>query len=244
MRKFISRLTSAHLLAILALFMSTAGTSYATATYVSGQQIVNNSITTADIRNGSVHGVDIWNNSVSTWDIANNSLTGADVRDGALGYSDLSSGVRNLLKDSPCDHDSGHGNDWKCYGSEAVSGETVRGVWGTIQYTGDTDLHTTTGISLPAKATDLLTDETVNFAASDALAMDGDPECTGTYEEPTAPPGRVCIYVDEYSNPGGTVESRGYASPSGSYYGFFINHRGTPGVDLTGGWGSWAYTPS
>lgn len=121
-------------------------------------------------------------------------------------------------------------------------GTTVRGVWGDIQYTGNTRLYVTSGVSFPAEAPIPLTDSDVNFAASDPLAKDGDPSCTGSYTEPTAPAGKVCIYVDEYSRPGGTTESRGYASPRGNRFGFYINHKGTPGVDLTGGWGSWAYT--
>jgi hypothetical protein len=39
-----------------------------------------------------------------------------------------------------------------------------------------------------------LTDQLVNFAPS-SLAHDDDALCTGTVENPTAPPGRVCIYI-------------------------------------------------
>ena len=49
-------------------------------------------------------------------------------------------------------------------------------------------------INLPGTAPVPLTDETVNFAS---VAGDNDATCTGTPTNPTAPAGKVCLYLDE-----------------------------------------------
>jgi hypothetical protein len=74
------------------------------------------------------------------------------------------------------------------------SGVTVVGeiVW-------DTHGSTNTGtdamaVNLPGIAPVALTDETVNFASD---AADNDATCTGTATNPTAPAGKVCIYLDD-----------------------------------------------
>jgi hypothetical protein len=52
------------------------------------------------------------------------------------------------------------------------------------------------GADLPGIASTPLTALTVNFGAADG-ALDSDPECTGTLDVPTAPPGKVCIYLGQ-----------------------------------------------
>ncbi|MFQ5557832.1 MAG: S-layer homology domain-containing protein [Acidimicrobiales bacterium] len=54
-------------------------------------------------------------------------------------------------------------------------------------------------VQLPGRAPVALTDTTVNFATN-ALAADGDAACTGTVAAPTAPAGKVCIYVSQSAN--------------------------------------------
>jgi hypothetical protein len=48
--------------------------------------------------------------------------------------------------------------------------------------------------TLPGAAPQPLTDATVNFAAGSG-AFDEDATCTGTVAAPTAPSGKVCIYL-------------------------------------------------
>ncbi|MCU1391665.1 MAG: hypothetical protein JWM34_93 [Ilumatobacteraceae bacterium] len=51
-------------------------------------------------------------------------------------------------------------------------------------------------VHLPAKAGVSLTDDTVNFANSmTVITPENDILCTGTYQAPTAPAGRVCLYI-------------------------------------------------
>lgn len=225
--------TYANICATLALFVAVStGTSYAARTLIDGSLLRANSVTGAKVKNGSLEAVDL-----STK--ARTALKGASGPAGTDG-EDGADGVPGPKGDPGMKGDKGDpGPAGSSVAAPIPSGATVRGVWGTVQYTGPTNLYVTTGISLPAPAPVALTNESVNFAASDSLAQDGDATCTGTYQNPTAPAGKVCIYPDEYSTPGGTTESRGYGHTK---YGFFVNHKGTPGTDLTGGWGSWAYT--
>ncbi|MGE0138046.1 MAG: hypothetical protein AB7L17_21260 [Ilumatobacteraceae bacterium] len=61
------------------------------------------------------------------------------------------------------------------------------------------------GVDLPGVAPAPLTNATVNFASGGG---DNDATCTGTLSEPTAPPGKVCIYLSASSGIGfmnGTV---------------------------------------
>jgi hypothetical protein len=75
----VSRLTYANVTASLALFLALGGTSYALT--VSGRQVQDGSLTTADVRN--------------------NSLTGADVRNGSLRATDFAAGQLRAGPDGP-----------------------------------------------------------------------------------------------------------------------------------------------
>jgi hypothetical protein len=78
--------------------------------------------------------------------------------------------------------------------AKVPSGATVTGV--EIR---DTSVVKTTSsddfvVRLPARAASALTNGQVNFATG-AGTTDGDATCTGTFAAPTAPVGKVCIYV-------------------------------------------------
>jgi hypothetical protein len=84
-----------------------------------------------------------------------------------------------------------------------------------------------------------LTAQTVNFNVN-AIALDGDPLCTGTAFAPTAPPGKVCVYVGQA---GGIAANSAVANPAA------LNRRGIQLLwfPLTGGgdeylYITWAYT--
>lgn len=52
------------------------------------------------------------------------------------------------------------------------------------------------GVNLPGRARNPLTPEDVNFAPDSlAATTDDDASCTGTYVLPTAPRGKVCLYL-------------------------------------------------
>ena len=79
------------------------------------------------------------------------------------------------------------------------SGLTVTGAFGISSNV--TTLSTPTNdirevVQLPGLASADLSDETVNFANTPA-AVDTDSSCTGSAAAPTAPPGRVCLYLTQ-----------------------------------------------
>lgn len=74
-------------------------------------------------------------------------------------------------------------------------GKTVRGS-AYYQFTSQVPGFFQFGINLPARARNPLSRENVNFAPdSYAVTTDDDPSCTGNYILPTAPPGKVCLYL-------------------------------------------------
>lgn len=75
------------------------------------------------------------------------------------------------------------------------SGTTVTGNAGWQFYAGlDNQLHNFS-VDLPGTAPVSLTPTDVNFAGTAATTIDDDPQCTGTAAVPTAPPGKVCLYL-------------------------------------------------
>src|SRR6185295_2810367 len=75
-----SRITSAHVIAMLALFVALGGSSYA-AVAITGANVKNSSLTGADLKNESVTGGDVDNSSLTGSDIKSSSLTTSDVKD-------------------------------------------------------------------------------------------------------------------------------------------------------------------
>ncbi|TVR21499.1 MAG: hypothetical protein EA389_14940 [Ilumatobacter sp.] len=103
-------------------------------------------------------------------------------------------------------------------------------------------------VALPAKARDALTDADVNFSTvnfetglDDPAAIgDGDPSCDGTAAAPTAPPGKVCVYLRIAQN---VTDLAGFANTELEDQGFEVRWRG---VAETSGNAfvlvTWAYT--
>jgi hypothetical protein len=79
--KRIPRITSSHLIAMLALFVALGGTAGA-----AGVKL----ITGSGIKNGSLTGVDIKRGSITGKQLRNGSITGLDIRDGTLRSTDFS----------------------------------------------------------------------------------------------------------------------------------------------------------
>lgn len=75
-------------------------------------------------------------------------------------------------------------------------GQTITGFESLEEVVGSTDVTVNAFFPLPIVPTDPLVGATINFAPDDSsTTTDDDATCTGTYEAPAAPPGKVCIYV-------------------------------------------------
>ena len=86
-----------------------------------------------------------------------------------------------------------------------------RTVTGNLVYDGNSPPGVTSDytlfVRLPALAAAPLTSDIVNFAPAPDVA-DGDSACRGTLGRPTAPPGRVCLYIGQHSDDLQQIEGR------------------------------------
>ena len=95
-------------------------------------------------------------------------------------------------------------------------------------------------VSLPGKAPVALTSANVNFA-TDALAetTDDDATCTGTAAAPTAPAGKVCLYIYSSTLPGVT-SLQGFQANNLGNQAFYVSWTAAGGTDSV--FLTWAYT--
>lgn len=122
--------------------------------------------------------------------------------------------------------------------SKIASGQTVTG-YEAFDWDANANSETHDEIvHLPGKAGVDLTDLTVNFANTfSALTPESDPYCTGSYAAPTAPAGRVCLYLDKDSQAG---HVNGFALPIMKDTGFDVSMTASLGNNYVSM--SWAYT--
>ena len=126
--------------------------------------------------------------------------------------------------------------------SVVPSGRTVTGYEMWDQTAIPTAHSDTYSVRLPARAPTALTPDKVNFASGLSTVLDGDANCTGSSAAPTAPAGKVCIYVDTQGAVEGLVGmSLGVLADTGFYVKLFTPGGTTLGTDQYL-WFGWAYT--
>ena len=227
-------LSPAMVVALLALALSLGGTAYA-AKLITSKDIKNNTVrsvdlrnggvTAADLKDGAVGGPEIKDGAVGSVDIAEGAAGGAAVADGSMGLEDLSPAVKAAISQS-----------WDP-SQTLVSG---RSVTGSVYYSIDSSsagqsLHQ--AIALPARAPVAMTSESFAPDAS-PLTSDDDPACTGTYNAPTAPAGKLCAYYAGSNN----VATVSIAQLQPGRDKGFIVLAATSGPGMTSIDFSWAYT--
>jgi hypothetical protein len=125
------------------------------------------------------------------------------------------------------------------------SGLTVTGAFGISSNLGDVTVgadptdNISQVVQLPGLAPADLSDETVNFGAGVGPA-DTDPSCTGNANAPTAPPGKVCLYLTATEGATTTVDGEAIPLLLGSRAGFVVRAQNIS-TDA-GAFGTWAYT--
>ena len=86
----IGRLSSAHVIAVAALFVALGGSAYALAEgSVGSRELATDGVRSIDLRNDDVRGIDIEREAVHGSDVADDELTGADIADGSLDGTDV-----------------------------------------------------------------------------------------------------------------------------------------------------------
>jgi hypothetical protein len=166
--------------AILALVVALSGTAVAAVIISSPSQLGKNVVT----------GKKIKKNAVTSKKVKDHSLLGKDFKSGQL-----PAGAKG---------DKGDKGDpgTSVFASSIPSGQTVKGVWGGRFPTPTANTYVTSPrIGFPVPAPAGLTDAQVSFpvGTTNAAPADLDATCTGTAEAPTAPAGKVCVYVDSQS---------------------------------------------
>ena len=139
-------------------------------------------------------------------------------------------------------------------GGSIPSGTTVTGAWGGRYLNALAGNQTSSYLlpySFPLPAPIALTDANVNFGATTAAPVgDADPACAGSAAAPTAPSGKVCIYVNSTTRDNSTLTGFKLTAAGGATnadrYGFEvrmvnINEGGTNGGTMRAE-GTWAYT--
>jgi hypothetical protein len=207
--RLLSRLTYANVMSTIAAFIALGGVGYAAVTLprnsVGPRQIQKNAVNSSKVKNKSL--------KVSDFSPATRSkLTGPPGADGAKGEPGPPG---STLIDAP-----------------VPSGKTIKGVWGG-QYTpggagaaGGNDAFVLS-TSFPAPLPVSITDATAQLGigsfvggpssavAAAAQDTDEDPECSGNLSAPSAPAGKLCLYVRDarISNvKDGTLHVQGPAS--------------------------------
>jgi hypothetical protein len=157
---------------------------------------------------GAYAAIKLPKNSVGTKQLKRNAVNSSKVRNKSLAVSDFSAAARAKLKGA-----TGPVGPIGPAGPSAADapvpgGKTIRGLWGGQYAPGGTGNDTfILTVGFPLRAPTPLTDATaqvgdgaafggvsaaVAAAASDA---DEDPACAGSYADPTAPAGKLCLYV-------------------------------------------------
>ncbi|MCB0860103.1 MAG: hypothetical protein KDB54_05555 [Solirubrobacterales bacterium] len=97
MKSFTERFTSAHAIALLALFVAIGGSAYAAAK-IGTKQIKNNAVTAAKIKKNAVVTAKIKNNAVTAAKIKNNAVTEAKIKGNAVTAAKIGGGAVTAAK--------------------------------------------------------------------------------------------------------------------------------------------------
>jgi hypothetical protein len=220
--KLKSNLSYANVMATIAVFLALAGVAGAASAL-----LPKNSVSSKTIKNGQVKVVDLHNGAVTAKKLATDAVTGAAVKDDSLTGADIDeSSLKGL---SPY--------------ATIPSGATVTGSWNYYDIPSPA-AQVELVEAFPAPAPVALTDANVNFGNEPGgITNDKDPACGGDSSTPTAPAGKVCIYIDHGSSSPNTLVGNALrllpTSPT-SRYGFEISSGEIGNNGVAGG--TWAYT--
>ena len=202
---------------------------------VAGAEVQDRSLGATKLQEGSLTETEIQDRSLGAAEIKQGALTGAEIGDESLTGSDIDESTLGGVPLSP---------QVMQFGGTIPSGTTLIGGWG-VQDTssaGGAKGYDTINFPVPAPAS--LTDADVNVTASSGFAVDDDASCTGNAAEPTALPGKVCIYPDTGAAAANSVEGVTFATSSVvpgpiKRAGFMVRSMDASTLSLSG---TWAYT--
>lgn len=179
--------------------------------------------------------------------IKDNTVTTKDIKNGSLAVKDLSKKTRSALAGT-----AGPTGATGATGPAGAAGPRGFSAWDTIPQG-----VTVTGRFFDAGRTAGTTgirEENINFPArlpapptnwgfgADTFPFTpNDAACTGTFLNPTAPAGRVCVYVEHLSN-FSDIEVFGWDAVEHQTHAFYLELTESAPDDSFNYYGSWAYT--
>jgi hypothetical protein len=196
---------------------------------------------------------------ITSRDVRDNSIAAVDIRNGTIGAADLKRSLVRSLR-GPQGHpgpagppgQQGPGGLRGVEGPPGAKGDPGLGALDpvpsgrTIQGVVGLDVHAAPGTAdwgvlttMPMRAPAVLADGEVHIAHPSPLSGESGAEqaaCTGTVATPTAPPGHLCIYVQDSTNAAGLL-GEGVGSDRGFKLKFTSASLGESFVDAV-----WAYT--
>jgi len=130
-------------------------------------------------------------------------------------------------------------NGVNVFSSTIPSGTTITGAWHVFSGASQVGVAVYDTYSFPVPAPEETTD--VNFGANTPEAQDADPDCTGSSANPTAPPGKVCVYLGS-SQVATDFVGQPYTAAGQNTRGFRVGIASTSGGSDASAGGNWAYT--
>lgn len=234
-RIFRVRPSASMIVAMVALFVALAGgATAATVKLITGAQIKNNSITGVDVKNGSLSPADF-----------TGSVQGPQGPQGAQGPTGPTGPTGRSAFDGPI-----------------PSGKTVKGVWGNEDWTTVATQFSTHWESFAVPASAPLDLDHTKFGVNGTngtlsplvkgLVPDAweSGSCTGTFHNPTAPPGMLCMYLRDTFGPLNVLANSLTVWPPENtthevnQLGFTWQYRANVAATTNRIEGSWAYTAS
>lgn len=240
--------TPAMAVACVALFVALGGGAYAAAT-INGSSIKNGTITPKKIKSRSMSGTQFRANGIGGPSIKESTLSEVPKAKAAQTATNATNATNATTAKNATELGGVAASSYQRYGTAQPAGTTVSGAFNCYE---EEDAPAgiagcTTVVSLPAPAPAALIDATVNFAASTGnfVADDADATCTGNVNAPTAPPGKVCLYLANLttSPAAKAVNGSGNAiANTNSTRGFEVDLTPAAGTNVLNLEGVWAYT--
>ena len=235
MRRIRSQLTYANVISTLCLVLILGGGAAYAANTVFSTDIVDGEVKTSDLASNAVGTGKIGNNQVFSNDVRDDSLpegglSGADIRESTLGKVPNAGGLDGLRSSA-----------FHRYDGTVPSGTTIRGLVAVGGSAADGSHTLFTAVSFPVRAANDISQGDAHIDNRDEPTPE---TCSGTFYNPTAPPGNVCVYLTGSNNAGGATGAYDAGAPSP--YGFLLvvdpQNAGGGVANHTWAQGSWAYT--
>jgi hypothetical protein len=236
--------------ALVALAFAVSGTSLAQGAATRIGKLISGS----SIKKGSIPGNRLTKGGVTADRIKSNSLTGKQINEATLAKvpsaasadkAQTAGMTTNAQRATNADNALALGGvaaaAYQTFATRTIpSGITVTGAFGISSNVAGAANDLREVVDLPGLAPADLSDETVNFANA-VGPIDVDLSCTGNPNAPTAPAGKVCLYLSSTQGVDTTVEGTAIPSLLGSRSGFAV-HAASLTTGSTGVFGTWAYT--